>query len=239
MTYKSFAACILTALTLSALCGCSDKQTENSSAVTDEWHVVSTETLYKSEHAVLYRVEYDSPFYCEDRWFVFDNSGEVMESGVGGRVTPQIEETDGMVSVYISAGSGVGNYKEFFPDRDAESEWYQRIFTANGKVRYSIEKDDLNFDEVNERYKLEEIGVKRDDFVNTDEQLIHNSSAALCRAIKELNIESEFPYNLVIQNYDCNNDIWEITFGQKDVAGGCESVYLDGHGRTLLIVFGE
>ena len=95
----------------------------------------------------------------------------------------------------------------------------------------------FDFDEVCGEFDGEEVGIKRDGFVNTDDHLIHNDTEAFSRARNEL--YEGFSYNRVETDYDSNNDMWAVTFSEKDVPGGCITVYLDAYGRTQLIVSGE
>ena len=42
-----------------------------------------------------------------------------------------------------------------------------------------------------------------------------------------------------ISGYDDAEDMWMVVFSTSGTLGGCQTVYLDGHGVTHLIVYGE
>lgn len=241
--------CALAAF-IPTLCGCTETSGGSFSSAKAEsdslngWELTSADLISETEHSACYRVKYNSPYeeYSLTQWYVFDKNGDVMDSGKGGRVDPKIEETDGKVSVYVSAGTGVGNYREFFPETGAMSDWYQRNAAAenapdsecNGDFVYFCSDGYFDYEEVCRKYAGNEPGVKRDGFVNTGDRLIHNGSEAFNRAKNELN--EGFSYNLVDTDYDSNNDMWAVTFSTKDTLGGCIAVYLDAYGRTVLMV---
>ena len=39
--------------------------------------------------------------------------------------------------------------------------------------------------------------------------------------------------------YDGFDDVWSVTFSTLGTLGGCQTVYLNSKGVTLLIVYGE
>lgn len=86
-----------------------------------------------------------------------------------------------------------------------------------------------------ERYADDEAGIVHDGFKNTSEVQINNAEDAVNRAKNECTIE----YDETIISYDDTTDVWSITFGKTNVAGGCQTIYMDGNGVTLLIVYGE
>lgn len=72
-------------------------------------------------------------------------------------------------------------------------------------------------------------------FKNTSESPITNSSEASERAKNECTIE----HDTVTVRYDSRDDVWSVTFSTRATLGGCQTVYLNGNGVTLLIVYGE
>lgn len=240
---------MISALSLLFLYGCSKQTTEN--VVFDlsaDWQLTDSEIIYKSDHAVCYRTELNSPFedYSFTYWYVFDNDGNIMNSGKGGRVDPHIEEENGIVSVYMSAGTGIGTYREFFTQTGGMSAVYQRNVVykhvigkdrISGEFLYTSDGGYFDYNEICHKYSSESAGIRQSGFVNTDDSLIHNSSDAFLRALNELN--EKFRFNVVTTEYDNNKDIWAVAFSQKDILGDCTTVYLDAYGRTQLIVSGE
>lgn len=240
---------VISALSLLFLCGCSHHKAED--AVFDlsaDWQLTDSEIIYKSDHAVCYRTGLNSPFekYSFTYWYVFDNDGNIIDSDKGGRVEPHIEENDGLVSVYASAGTGVGTYREFFTHTGGMSQIYQRNVVSkhvigndriSGEFLYTSDGGYFDYNEICRKYSSDNAGIRKSGFVNTDDSLIHNSSSAFSRALNELN--ENFKFNLVTTEYDNVKDIWAVTFSQKDTLGGCITVYLDAYGRTQLIVSGE
>ncbi len=84
-------------------------------------------------------------------------------------------------------------------------------------------------------YKAGEPGVISEGFKNTSESPVTNSTEATERAKGECTIE----YDTVTVLYDGWDNIWSVTFYTRGTLGGCQTVYLDSKGITLLIVYGE
>ena len=107
---------------------------------------------------------------------------------------------------------------------------YDEISTFAKVARFSF-SDHL------ERYPKGAPGVKYDGFVNTSVSGVRNADAAVERAANECTVE----WNDAQVCWDEYNEkgIWMVTFYQKDVLGGDQTVYLDENGVTLLIVYGE
>lgn len=93
----------------------------------------------------------------------------------------------------------------------------------------------FSFDNVNRTHKAGDPGVKTEGFKNTSENPLTNSAEAAERAKKECTIE----YDTVTVLRDGWDNIWSVTFSTRGTLGGCQTVYLNDKGITLLIVYGE
>lgn len=246
---------VISAFSLLFLCSCSQQTAGNKTEsentvfnVSQDWQLSDSEIIYKSDHAVCYRTGLNSPYenYSFTYWYVFDDDGNIIYSDKGGRVDPHIEEYNGIVSVYMSAGTGTGTYREFFTQTGGMSAVYQRntvseIVIGNDKISgeflYTSDGGYFDYNEICRKYSSDSAGIRKSGFINNDDSLIHNSNSAFSRALNELN--DKFRFNVVTTEYDDNNDMWAVTFSQKDISGDCMTVYLDAYGRTQLMVSGE
>ncbi len=93
----------------------------------------------------------------------------------------------------------------------------------------------FSFDRISKEYKAGDPGVKTEGFKNTSEQALTNSAEAVERAKTECTIE----YDAVTVLRDGWDKMWSVTFSTRNTLGGCQTVYLDSNGITLLIVYGE
>ena len=93
----------------------------------------------------------------------------------------------------------------------------------------------FSFDSVQKTYKPGDPGVKTSGFKNTSESPVTNSSEAAERANNECTIE----YDTVTVLRDGWDYVWSVTFSTRNTPGGCQTVYLNDEGITLLIVYGE
>ncbi|MBQ3227467.1 MAG: hypothetical protein IJB43_02660 [Clostridia bacterium] len=91
------------------------------------------------------------------------------------------------------------------------------------------------FDNVQKTYKPGDPGVKTSGFKNTSKQTVTNSAEAAERAKNECTIE----YDTVTVLRDSWDYVWSVTFSTRGTLGGCQTVYLNDEGVTLLIVYGE
>ena len=91
------------------------------------------------------------------------------------------------------------------------------------------------FDNVQKTYKPGDPGVKTSGFKNTSNQTVTNSAEAAERAKNECTIE----YDTVTVLRDGWDYVWSVTFSTQGTLGGCQTVYLNDEGVTLLIVYGE
>jgi len=92
----------------------------------------------------------------------------------------------------------------------------------------------FSYAEVTATFKSGDPGVKNEGFVNTVLAPISRIWDAKTQALNECTIE----YDAVTVNYDETAKVWEVTFS-TGTPGGCQSVYMDRDGVTLLIVYGE
>ncbi len=93
----------------------------------------------------------------------------------------------------------------------------------------------FSFDRISKTYKAGDPGVKTEGFKNTSEQAVTNSTEAIERAKNECTVE----YDTVTVLRDGWDKMWSVTFSTRNTLGGCQTVYLDSKGITLLIVYGE
>lgn len=91
------------------------------------------------------------------------------------------------------------------------------------------------FDNVQKTYKPGDPGVKTSGFKNMSKQTVTNSAEAAERAKNECTIE----YDTVTVLRDGWDYVWSVTFSTQGTLGGCQTVYLNDEGVTLLIVYGE
>ncbi|MBQ8260388.1 MAG: hypothetical protein IJY97_12590 [Clostridia bacterium] len=91
------------------------------------------------------------------------------------------------------------------------------------------------FDNIQKTYKPGDPGVKTSGFKNTSKQTVTNSAEAAERAKNECTIE----YDTVTVLRDGWDYVWSVTFSTQGTLGGCQTVYLNDEGITLLIVYGE
>ena len=99
----------------------------------------------------------------------------------------------------------------------------------------NIEVSTFSYSEHAEIYKDNNPGVKHDGFKNINEQKISNAKGALERAKNECTIE----WDSFGVSFDNESTVWMVSFYTEGMLGGDQVVYLDGNGKTLLIVYGE
>ena len=119
--------------------------------------------------------------------------------------------------------------------------------TADGKITFTCtrckesytfasEIVEFSYAQVLEEYKIGDPGVKHEHFNNFDiESEITSAIDAVVRAEFELTIE----YDTIAVSFDKESDVWCIHFYTSNIAGGDQSVYLNGNGLTCYIVYGE
>lgn len=79
-----------------------------------------------------------------------------------------------------------------------------------------------------------EPGVKTSGFVNTTETSVNRDNVTII-AKQECTIE----YNKTEVSYDSNAGIWKVDFFTEGMVGGCQTVWMDANGKTVLVVYGE
>ena len=79
-----------------------------------------------------------------------------------------------------------------------------------------------------------EPGVKTSGFVNTAETDINSDNVTII-AKHECTVE----YDNSEVYYDTVAGIWKVDFFSEETDGGCQTVYLDSNGKTVLVVYGE
>jgi hypothetical protein len=104
-----------------------------------------------------------------------------------------------------------------------------RIIISESKVK------SFSYGAVCQTYKPGDPGVKTEGFKNTSEQSVATTEEAAERAKNECTIG----YDTITVLYDANEKTWSVTFSTAGTPGGCQTVYLNGNGVTLLIVYGE
>ena len=119
----------------------------------------------------------------------------------------------------------------------AKTEQSKKQFTENRQSE--TEKSDVSipgfsYAEDCAIYVVGEPGVKTSGFVNTNEKDV-NSDNVTEIAKHECTIE----YDSTKVYYDTIARIWKVDFFTKGMDGGCQTVYLDSNGITVLVVYGE
>ena len=96
----------------------------------------------------------------------------------------------------------------------------------------------FSWDDVRSSYAAGGAGVMREGFYNVIENRIKNADDALRLAQNEHVPRPDESYSAA---YDADADMWRVSFFPKDknVAGGCGDVYINGNGVTELTVSGE
>ena len=79
-----------------------------------------------------------------------------------------------------------------------------------------------------------EPGVKVSGFVNTVETEI-----TLENVVEHAKNECTIKYDSVDVWFDPTECVWHILFHTQGQVGGCQSIYMDDDGKTILIVYGE
>lgn len=78
-------------------------------------------------------------------------------------------------------------------------------------------------------------GVQLSDFVNVEMTELQSPADAVELAKKECTIQ----YDTIDVDYDQELNVYSILFYTDGWLGGCQTVYIDENGVTLLIVYGE
>ena len=104
-----------------------------------------------------------------------------------------------------------------------------------GCVKSSVTVGKFSYSDVVEIYSEEVAGIRRDGFVNTEKSIVADGEQAIELAKKECTID----YNSIYVSYDDQEKIYCVEFGNRDMVGGCQSVYLSTEGITLLVISGE
>ena len=79
-----------------------------------------------------------------------------------------------------------------------------------------------------------EPGAKTSGFVNTFETEINHENV-----VEHAKNECTIEYDSVEVCLDATEYVWRVLFYTQGVLGGCQTVYMDYDGKTILIVYGE
>ena len=118
--------------------------------------------------------------------------------------------------------------------------------TADGKTTFfctrcseshTLESEIRKFSyaQVLDEHKIGDPGVKHDNFNICFESEVTGA----IDAVKIANLELTVEYDTISVSYDEEADVWCVDFWKLDVAGGGQSVYVNGNGMTCYIVYGE
>ena len=77
-------------------------------------------------------------------------------------------------------------------------------------------------------------GVSTSGFVNVDEIDINHSNV-----IERAKNECTIPWDMATIRFDNDAEVWRVSFSTQGTLGGCQDVYLNSKGQTLLVVYGE
>lgn len=129
-----------------------------------------------------------------------------------------------------------GEYIVVFHEKEDFDEYttygYESVFRL---IFHESAVKSFSFSAVKEVYKPSDPGVKTSGFKNMSKQTIADSAEAAERAKNECTIE----YDTVTVLRDGWDYVWSVTFSTRGTLGGCQTVYLNDEGVTLLIVYGE
>lgn len=108
-------------------------------------------------------------------------------------------------------------------------------FSGCNKQKNSMEIADFSYSKEILQYTERTPGVKYEGFVNTSELTAFTEKDVIDRAKNECTVE----YNSIQTYFDNVSKIWKVLFFSEGTLGGCQSVYLNENGKTILIVYGE
>lgn len=94
---------------------------------------------------------------------------------------------------------------------------------------------EFSYEEDTKIYAKGDPGVKTEGFKNKDASPINAAKDTILPAMKECTID----FDSIAVYRDKEADFWMVMFHTEGVLGGCESVYLNAEGETVLIVYGE
>jgi hypothetical protein len=78
-------------------------------------------------------------------------------------------------------------------------------------------------------------GFHDDGFYNIESNPITSKDDAIALARNEVRVD----YTAISVFYDNESEMWMVLFWKLEMAGGCQSVYMNHDGITTMIVFGE
>jgi len=105
----------------------------------------------------------------------------------------------------------------------------------NSVQKEALEIKSFLFEEEKKLYNVNDPGIKTDNFNNTSRVAIQTINEVIQRAKNECAIE----HNSIEVAHDPSDGFWRILFYTQNTPGGCQTVYLDEYGITVLIVYGE
>lgn len=94
---------------------------------------------------------------------------------------------------------------------------------------------EFSYEEDTKIYAPGDPGVKTEGFNNKDASPINAAKDTILPALKECTID----FDSIAVYRDKEADVWMVLFYTEGILGGCESVYLNAEGETVLIVYGE
>lgn len=140
---------------------------------------------------------------------------------------------------YLLPGEYLVTFYEELDGRGCEPESTEYTIRANECIfKFIVPESSIGsfaFDNIRRNYKAGDPGVKTDGFKNTSESPVTNIAEAVERAKRECTIG----YDTVTLLRDGWEGVWSVMFSTRGTLGGCQTVYLDSKGVTLLIVYGE
>lgn len=140
---------------------------------------------------------------------------------------------------YLLPGEYIVVFYEETDGRGCDPEITEYSIRANECIFKFIVPESIiksfSFSDILNYYKSGDPGVKTEGFKNTSEQAVAKSTEAAERAKNECTVE----YDTVTVQYDDTEKVWSVTFSTRGTLGGCQTVYLNQNGVTLLIVYGE
>ncbi len=152
--------------------------------------------------------------------YKFDSLGDLSELPEGEYIVVYYAEADGRGCEPDITEYTITEYEDIF-----------KLIVLKNNTELSA----FSYADVLKTYKENDPGVISGGFNNTSVSEIKNRDDAVERAKNECTIG----YDSVSVAYDSRESVWEIVFYTQGVLGGCQSVYMNKDGVTLLIVYGE
>ncbi|MBE6845005.1 MAG: hypothetical protein E7508_04730 [Ruminococcus sp.] len=109
----------------------------------------------------------------------------------------------------------------------------QKSYTSGYQKSYTV--GEFSYTEDALQYTEDIPGVELSGFKNTMPCELNSAEEAVELAKNEVTVG----YNQISVCYDESEKVWAVLFYTSNMAGGCQTVYIDNNGITLMCVYGE